>query len=150
MRRFEAWKAWHGSKMHQIFSYITHVSRNLCEEAIGPLSSYSRIWTWSLMRLVKCKSLLIGLLPLTKRVGRPLIMTKSSWNSWFDLPQLTYIVTSAVVGMFFPYRHVGIIWSRRRHACRHNSCFKIKWNTRRKTVKTKVSRVIHAYIISLP
>ena len=59
-------------------------------------------------------------------------------------------ISSAVVGMFFPYRHVGIIWSRRRHACRHNSSFKIEWNTRRKTVKTKVSRIIHAYIISLP
>ena len=60
------------------------------------------------------------------------------------------VTTSAVVGMFFPYRHVGIIWSRRRHACQHNSSFKIEWNTRRKTVKTKVSRIIHAYIISLP
>ena len=60
------------------------------------------------------------------------------------------VINSAVVGMFFPYRHVGIIWPRRRHACRHNSSFKIEWNTRRKTVKTKVSRVIHAYIISLP
>ena len=58
--------------------------------------------------------------------------------------------TSAVVGMFFPYRHVGIIWFRRRHDCRHNSSFKIEWNTRRKTLKTKVSRIIHAYIISLP
>ena len=60
------------------------------------------------------------------------------------------VMNSAVVGMIFPYRHVGIIWSRRRHACRHNSSFKIEWNTRRKTVKTKVSRIIHAYIISLP
>ena len=60
------------------------------------------------------------------------------------------LATSAVVGMFFPYRHVGIIWSRRRHACRHNSSFKIEWNTRRKTVKTIVSRIIHAYILSLP
>ena len=60
------------------------------------------------------------------------------------------VIISAVVGMFFPYRHVAIIWSRRRHACRHNSSFKIEWNTRRKTVKTKVSRVTHAYIISLP
>ena len=46
------------------------------------------------------------------------------------------VITSAVVGMFFPYRHVGIICSRRRHACRHNSSFKIKRNTRQKTVKT--------------
>ena len=60
------------------------------------------------------------------------------------------IFRSAVVGMFSPYRHVGIIWSRRRHACRHNLSFKIEWNTRRKTVKAKVSRIIHAYIISLP
>ena len=43
---------------------------------------------------------------------------------------------SAVVGMFFPYRHVGIIWSQRRHGCRHNLSFKIEWNTLRKTVKT--------------
>ena len=34
--------------------------------------------------------------------------------------------TSAVVGMFFPYRHVEIIGSRRRHACRHNSSFKLE------------------------
>ena len=62
------------------------------------------------------------------------------------------VVTSAVVGMFFPYRHVNIICSQRRHACRHSSCFKVELNTRRKTVKTKVSwetRVTHAYIISL-
>ena len=26
------------------------------------------------------------------------------------------VFSSAVVGMFFPYRHVGIIWSWRRHA----------------------------------
>ena len=32
-------------------------------------------------------------------------------------------ISSAVVGMFFPYRHVEIIGSRRRHACRHNSSF---------------------------
>ena len=43
---------------------------------------------------------------------------------------------SAVVGMFFPYRHVEIIGSRRRHACQHNSSFKVEWNTHRKTVKT--------------
>ena len=42
---------------------------------------------------------------------------------------------------FFPYRHVKIIGSRRRHACRHNSSFKVEWNTRRKTVKTSVSRL---------
>ena len=59
------------------------------------------------------------------------------------------ICTSAVVGMFFPYRHVKIIGSRCRHACRHNSSFKLEWNTRRKTLKTKVSRVIHAFIIKL-
>ena len=47
------------------------------------------------------------------------------------------VYISAVVGMFFPYRHVEIIGSRRRHACRHNSSFKVEWNTRRKTVKTK-------------
>ena len=46
------------------------------------------------------------------------------------------VQTSAVVGLFFPYRHVGIIWSRRRYGCRHNLSFKIEWNTRRKTVKT--------------
>ena len=46
------------------------------------------------------------------------------------------ILISAVVGMFFPHRHVGIIWSRRRHGCRHNLSFKIEWNTRRKTAKT--------------
>ena len=61
-----------------------------------------------------------------------------------------WVKTSAVVGMFFPYRHVKIIGSRRRHACQHNSSFKVEGNTRRKTVKTKVSRVIHAFIISLP
>ena len=33
---------------------------------------------------------------------------------------------SAVVGMFFPYRHVEIIGSRRRHACRHNLSFKVE------------------------
>ena len=27
---------------------------------------------------------------------------------------------------FFPYRHVEIIGSRRRHACRHNSSFKVE------------------------
>ena len=64
----------------------------------------------------------------------------------------TWLIPGIVLwsACFFPYRHVGIIWSRRRHACRHNSNFKIEWNTRRKTVKTKVSRIIHAYIISLP
>ena len=36
------------------------------------------------------------------------------------------VITSAVVGMFFPYRHVGIILSRRRHGCRHNLSFKIE------------------------
>ena len=72
------------------------------------------------------------------------------WRLTNALYVCMYVCISAVVGMFFPYRHVGIIWSRRRHACRHNSSFKIEWNTRRKTVKTKVSRIIHAYIISLP
>ena len=36
------------------------------------------------------------------------------------------VSSSAVVGMFFPYRHVEIIGSRRRHACRHNSSFKVE------------------------
>ena len=61
-----------------------------------------------------------------------------------------HVLASAVVGMFFPYRHVEIIGSRRRHACRHNARFKVQWNTHRKTWKTKVSRVIYAFIISLP
>ena len=39
------------------------------------------------------------------------------------------VYTSAVVGMFFPYRHVKIIGSWRRHSCRHNSSFKVEWNT---------------------
>ena len=72
-----------------------------------------------------------------------------SWNKLLTCYQQD-VSTSAVVGMIFPCRHVNIIWSRRRHACRHNSSFKIEWNTRQKTVKTKVSRVIHAYFISLP
>ena len=59
------------------------------------------------------------------------------WPSLLARSLNVNVVTSAVVGMFFPYRHVGIIWSRRRHACRHNSSFKIEWNTRPKTVKTK-------------
>ena len=41
------------------------------------------------------------------------------FNHYFD-------ITSAVVGMFFPYRHVEIIGSRRRHACQHNSSFKVE------------------------
>ena len=61
---------------------------------------------------------------------------------------LIFSYTSAVVGMFFPYRHVGISRSRRRHDCWHNSSFKIDRNTWLKTVKTKVSRIIYAYIIS--
>ena len=64
--------------------------------------------------------------------------------------KLKWNLTSAMVGKFFPYRHVEIIGSPRRHACRHNSSFKVKWNTRRKTVKTKVSRVVHTFIINLP
>ena len=62
---------------------------------------------------------------------------------------VSYVDTSAVVGTFFQYWHVDIIWSRRRCACQHNSSFKIEWNTRRKTVKTKVSWVIYTYIIKL-
>ena len=64
------------------------------------------------------------------------LLTMSNWtmNMW-KLSYLHCILdTSAVVGMFFPYRHVEIIGSQRRHACWHNSSFKVDWNTRRKTV----------------
>ena len=85
---------------------------------------------------------------LKMQKNRKIFQTNS--HKSYEILQRICIRHSAVVGMFFPYRHVGIIWSRRRHACRHNSSFKIEWNTLQKTVKTKVSRVIHAYIISLP
>ena len=40
--------------------------------------------------------------------------------------RLQLVLINAVVGMFFPYRHVEIIGSRRRHTCRHNSSFKVE------------------------
>ena len=59
----------------------------------------------------------------------PIIMCNSGCD---NLLFSSLAINSAVIGMFFPYRHVGIIWSRRRHAS-----FQIEWSTRRKKNKQK-------------
>ena len=51
-------------------------------------------------------------------------------NIWVRVCTITNKVfwtwTSGVVGMFFSYRHVEIIGSRRRHVCQHNWSFKFE------------------------
>ena len=71
-------------------------------------------------------------------------------KSYLPPSTLNLLASSAVVGMFFPYWHVGIIWSWHRHACRHNSNFKIEWNTRRKNKSFSGYTRIHYKLTLIP